>query len=71
VRGEFGAAAFGRVFGMVGAALQLGVALGPSVVGVLREVSGGYAAALWALAILDGTAIAVVLAGRRRPRLVP
>jgi sugar phosphate permease len=71
VRGEFGAAAFGRVFGMVGAALQLGVALGPLVVGVLREVSGGYAAALWALAILDGAAIAVVLAGRRRPRLVP
>jgi predicted MFS family arabinose efflux permease len=71
VRGEFGAAAFGRVFGMVGAALQLGVALGPSVVGVLREVSGGYAAALWALAILDGAAIAIVLAGRRRPGLVP
>ena len=70
VRGEFGAAAFGRVFGMVGAALQLGVALGPSVVGVLREVSGGYAVALWALAILDGAAIAVVLAGRRRPGLV-
>jgi MFS family permease len=71
VRGEFGAAAFGRVFGMVGAALQLGVALGPYVVGVLRETSGSYAVALWALAVLDGAAILVVLTGRRRPGRVP
>lgn len=65
---EFGAASFGVVFGLVAAAMQLGVAAGPSVVGLLREAAGDYRTALWVLVAVDAVATAGVLLGRGRGR---
>ncbi len=62
---EFGARSFARVFGMTSAAIQLGVAAGPGLVGVLRDVTGGYPPALGVLAGLDALAVVGVLWGRR------
>ncbi|HEX2439851.1 MAG TPA: hypothetical protein VHT71_16195 [Methylomirabilota bacterium] len=45
------------------AALQVGVTIGPGLVGLLRDVTGGYAIAIGVVAILDGLAGAVVLWG--------
>ena len=60
----FGTASFGTVFAMVNGAMQVGVALGPSIVGVLRDLWGGYEGPLYVLAALDGLAMVVVLWGR-------
>jgi MFS family permease len=62
---EFGARSFATVFGMTSAAIQLGVAAGPGLVGVLRDVTGGYPAPLGVLAVLDALAVVGVLWGRR------
>jgi MFS family permease len=62
---EFGARSFATVFGMVSAAMQIGVAIGPGLVGVLRDATGGYAVAVAVLAALDALAVAGVLWGRR------
>jgi hypothetical protein len=45
------------------AALQVGVAIGPGLGGLLRDVTSGYAIAIGVVAILDGLAGAVVLWG--------
>jgi MFS family permease len=66
---EFGARSFATVFGMASAAMQIGVALGPGVVGFLRDATGDYAAALGVLALLDLGAVVAVLWGRRRPAI--
>jgi MFS family permease len=66
---EFGARSFATVFGMASAAMQIGVALGPGVVGFLRDATGDYAAALGVLALLDLFAVVAVLWGRRRPAI--
>jgi MFS family permease len=63
---EFGARSFATVFGMTSAAIQLGVAAGPGLVGVLRDGAGGYPLALGVLAVLDTIAVIGVLCGRRR-----
>ena len=62
---EFGARSFATVFGMTSAAIQIGVALGPGLVGVLRDVTGGYPAAIGVLAGFDAIAVVAVLWGRR------
>jgi MFS family permease len=62
---EFGARSFAFVFGMASAAIQIGVAIGPGLVGVLRDATGGYAVAVGVLAALDALAVAGVLWGRR------
>lgn len=64
---EFGGRSFGRVFGMASAAMQMGVAVGPSLVGLIRDGAGGDERALSLLALLDALAAAMVLVGRRRP----
>lgn len=64
---EFGGRSFGMVFGMVSAAMQMGVALGPSLVGVIRDTAGGDGRALALLVLLDALAVAIVLCGRPRP----
>ena len=61
---EFGARSFAVVFGMASAAMQIGVAFGPGVVGVLRDLTGGYGVAVGVLAALDAVAVAGVLWGR-------
>jgi cyanate permease len=62
---EFGARSFATIFGMTSAAIQLGVAVGPGLVGVLRDVTGGYPPAIGVLATFDAVAVVGVLWGRR------
>jgi MFS family permease len=64
-RREFGARSFGIVFGLVGAATQAGVALGPGLMGLLHDALGGYQTALWCLVALEAAAAVSVLGGRR------
>lgn len=61
---DFGSASFGAVFAMVNGAMQVGVALGPSIVGVLRDRWGGYEGALYVLAAIDALAMALIVSGR-------
>jgi MFS family permease len=63
-REEFGQRSFGTVFGLVGAATQAGVALGPGLMGVLYDVLGSYRTALWCLVALEAVAAVSVLGGR-------
>lgn len=65
VHAEFGARSFATVFGMASAAIQIGVAAGPGLVGVLRDATGGYTVAVGVLAALDALAVVGVLWGRR------
>lgn len=62
---EYGARAFATVFALVYAVMQLGVAFGPSVVGIVRDAWGGYQTALWLLVALEAVAVAGILAGKR------
>jgi MFS family permease len=64
-RDEFGPRSFGTVFGIVGAATQTGVALGPGLMGVLHDALGSYQPALWCLVALEVLASVAVLWGRR------
>ncbi len=63
-RAEFGQRSFGTVFGLVAAATQCGVAIGPGLMGVLRDALGSYQPVLWCLAALEAFAVAAVLWGR-------
>jgi len=63
-REEFGQGSFGTVFGLVGAATQAGVALGPGLMGLLHDLFGSYQTALWCLVALEAVAAASVLGGR-------
>jgi MFS family permease len=67
-REEFGPRSFGTVFGLVGAATQAGVALGPGLMGLLHDVLGSYRTALWCLVALELVAALSVLGGRPRHR---
>ncbi len=66
-REEFGPRSFGTVFGLLSAATQVGVALGPGLMGLLHDVLG-YRSALWWLVALEAVAAVSVLAGRAAPR---
>jgi MFS family permease len=65
VRREFGARAFGMVFGVASCGIQLAAALGPSLYGLLRDSFGSYEPALIGAAALDVAAAVVAIAGRR------
>jgi predicted MFS family arabinose efflux permease len=65
VRREFGAAAFGPVFGVASCAIQLITALGPGFYGLLHDTSGGYREPLLVAATLDVIAAIAILCGRR------
>jgi cyanate permease len=65
VRREFGAGAFGAIYGVAATVIQTGIALGPSLFGVLRDLFGDFGPALLAAAAIDLLAIAVILAGAR------
>jgi cyanate permease len=66
VRREFGAHAFGLVFGVASCAIQLVAAIGPTFYGMLRDTFGSYDPALIGAASLDVAAAAIVIAGRRK-----
>jgi predicted MFS family arabinose efflux permease len=65
VRREFGAAAFGPVFGMASCAIQLVSALGPSFYGLAHDALGSYRGSLLIAAAADVLAAVVLMAGRR------
>ena len=65
VRREFGAAAFGPVFGVASCAIQLVTALGPGFYGLLHDTSGSYREPLLVAATMDMIAAIVILRGRR------
>jgi predicted MFS family arabinose efflux permease len=65
VRREFGAAAFGPVFGVASCAIQLVTALGPGFYGLLHDASGSYREPLLVAATIDVIAAIVILRGRR------
>jgi MFS family permease len=67
VRQEFGAQAFGLVFGTASCGIQLTTALGPGLYGLLHDAFGSYCPALIGAAALDVVAAAVAIADRGRP----
>ncbi len=71
VRREFGAGAFGRVFGVASCGIQLGLAMGPTFYGSLHDAFGSYRAPLVTAAALDIVAAGIVVSGRRTPRRRP
>lgn len=71
VRREFGAPAFGPIFGVASCGIQLVTALGPTFYGVLQDAFGSYRYALIIAAALDVVAAAVVAAGNVRPARRP
>lgn len=71
VRREFGAAAFGATYGSAATLIQFTSALGPALLGLLRDAFGGYRPGLALAAVLTATASVVLLLGGRvgrRPR---
>jgi MFS family permease len=67
VRREFGAQAFGLVFGAASCGIQLATALGPGFYGLLHDAFDSYHPALLGAAGLDVVAAGLVIAGRRKP----
>jgi predicted MFS family arabinose efflux permease len=66
VRREFGAAAFGSVFGVASCAIQLVTALGPGFYGLLHDSFGSYREPLLMAATMDVIAAIVILRGRQQ-----
>ncbi|MEX2616787.1 MAG: MFS transporter [Alphaproteobacteria bacterium] len=66
VRREFGAAAFGTVFGIASCCIQLAAALGPSLFGLLYDRFSSYGPALLIAAILDVLAASIIAIGSRK-----
>jgi predicted MFS family arabinose efflux permease len=64
VQREFPAAAFGMVIGLATGVSQFTYAFGPGLLGVVRDATGGYGAALALCIALNLAAAAIVL---RRP----
>jgi cyanate permease len=71
VRREFGAAAFGPVFGVASCVIQLVTALGPGFYGLLHDSSGSYREPLLVAAAMDMIAAIVILRGRQKKQLIP
>lgn len=74
VRREFGAKAFGATYGAAATVIQLTSALGPALLGILRDAFGGYGPGLGIAASVTTLAALTVLLGGRlgaRPRARP
>jgi MFS family permease len=63
VRREFGAPAFGAIFGVASCGIQLITALGPTFYGLLHDAFGDYRNALLIAAVLDLCAAGIVILG--------
>jgi cyanate permease len=61
IQREFAAASFGLLIGLSTAISQLTYAFGPSLMGLIRDLSGDYTMALGVCALLDLAAAAIVL----------
>ena len=66
VRREFGAEAFGTVYGVAGTVIQFSSAFGPALYGVARDALGSYPPVMVIAAGFELIALAVILAGRPR-----
>ena len=66
VRREFGAAAFGAIYGIAGTVIQFCSAFGPVFFGVLVDLFGGYGPVLAVAAGFEVCAALVLIAGRSR-----
>jgi MFS family permease len=64
VRREFGAVAFGRIYGTAAVAIQLTSAFGPALLGALRDGFGGYGPGLTIAAGLTVAGAMALLLGR-------
>jgi MFS family permease len=64
VRREFGAAAFGPIFGLASCAVQLATALGPSFYGLVHDWFGGYRESLFVAAAADAIAAIIIKTGQ-------
>ena len=69
VRREFGAPAFGAIFGVASCGIQLITALGPTFYGLLHNAFGDYRNVLLIAAVLDLCAAGIVMLGRPKPIL--
>lgn len=67
IRREFGAASFGVIYGFAAAFIQLTMAFGPTIYGVVRDVFGGYVPVLLLCAVLNLVAASAAFWGGRRP----
>ena len=67
VQREFDASSFGLLIGLSTAIGQFVFAFGPGLVGLVRDLSGGYNAALYFCIVLDVIAAAVVLRPPKKP----
>jgi predicted MFS family arabinose efflux permease len=63
---EYGPAAFGIAMGLSAAVIQIAYALGPGLLGALRDLSGGYGAPVAACIALDMAAGLALLLRRQR-----
>ena len=61
IQREFDAASFGMLVGLSWAISQFTYAFGPGLLGVVRDVTGGYAAPLGICVALDLAAAALIL----------
>jgi MFS family permease len=65
VRREFGAGSFGAVYGIAAMAIGFCSAIGPSFYGTMFELFGGYAVPMLLAAMLNASAAAIIMLGRR------
>jgi MFS family permease len=65
VRREFGAPAFGPIFGVASCAIQLAAAMGPSFYGLVHDWFGGYRESLLVAAAADVIAAMIIRTGRQ------
>ena len=66
VRREFGASAFGPIYGVASCVIQLVTSLGPGLYGIMHDAWGSYRGALLVAAALDTIAAIVIVQGRQR-----
>jgi MFS family permease len=70
-RREFGAAAFGAVYGVAASAIAFASAFGPGLYGILRDIVGNYSPALFIAALLNVVAAVIIVWGGRKPMPAP
>ena len=68
---EFEAASFGLLVGLSTAICQIVYAMGPGLIGVLRDATGGFTLPFWMCALLDLVAAGIILAGRPKGASAP
>lgn len=70
VQREFSPAAFGVLVSLVTAICQFTYAFGPGIVGLLRDMFGGYTVPFYACVAIELIAAGIVLVRARRPRMI-